>query len=155
MCVRQGEEKRVQCTGVASGKSGPGRLDIHPPRPRISLQRTARDGRCGVNRGWISTCDLTRARYLPPLSLRERREREISIVHRREEIVLPLIPSSPLLSVPFFPQKFDGGFKHSSRLSPLVAHPGPPKKDALIRRLANCSPAKLKFHRPTDNSDER
>lgn len=76
---------------------------IHPPRPRISLQWTARDGRCGR----ISTYDLTRTRYLPPLSPRKKREREISIVHRRGETVLPVpLPSSPPPFLPLVPFSF-------------------------------------------------
>jgi len=147
------EEKRVQCTRVASGRSEPGRLDIHPPRPRISLQRTARDGRCGVNRGRISTCDLTRARYLPPLSLRGRRERFRSFTAEKRSF--SLLFHLLLRFFPFLSFRRNLTAVLNIRLDYLRSSPTrSAQKGCAYTKVRKLFAGELKFHRLTDNSDE-
>lgn len=72
-------------------RNEPGRLDIHPPRPGISLHRTAVMEGTGRT-GGISTYDLTRTRYLSPLS--PRKERFRSFTAKRPFSLSPFSSSS-------------------------------------------------------------
>lgn len=100
-------------------RNEPGRLDIHPPRPGISLRRTAVMEGAGRT-GGISTYDLTRTRYLSPLSPRKERFRSFT-AKRPFSPCLPPLPPLPFLS--FRRNLIAAAFKRSIRLDYLRSEP--------------------------------
>lgn len=144
MCVRR--EKR---SGFNAPALPPVETNLGASTSILRVQGYRCNGRRvmegAVRTGRISTCDLTRTRYLPPLSLRGRRERFRSFTaEKRSFSLLFHLLLLFFLSVPFFPQEFHRTAVLNETFVSIISArrpPGPPKRDTLAQRLANCSRA--------------
>lgn len=125
MCVRREKRSGFNAPALLAVGTNPGASTSILRVQGYRCNGRRRDGRCGANRGRISTCDLTRARYLPPLSLRGRRERFRSFTAEKRD----RSPSYSIFSSSFFRSFLSagiwsrGGLKRNIRLDYLRSSP--------------------------------